>query len=196
MRKIGYARVSTVEQSLQLQVNALEAAGCTRIYRDEGISGALSDRDGLNAALKVLQPGDMLVVWRLDRLGRSLLHLVDLLDSFSREKIEFQSLTERIDTSSAGGRLVFHMMAALAEFERHLISERTVAGMEAARRKGNHMGRPRLLTDAQRKAAVRAVIDEGKRFADVAEYYNVHHCTIRRIVADARARAGIHDGPG
>lgn len=196
MRKIGYARVSTVEQSLQLQINALQSAGCTRIYRDEGVSGALSDREGLNAALKALKPGDMLVVWRLDRLGRSLLHLVDLLDSFSRQEIQFQSLTERIDTSSAGGRLVFHMMAALAEFERHLISERTVAGMEAARQKGYHMGRPPLLTVAQRHAAARAVIDEGKRFADVAKHYNVHHCTIRRIVADERARIEFYDEPG
>lgn len=196
MRKIGYARVSTVEQSLNLQVNALKAAGCSRIYRDEGVSGALAERDGLNAALDALKPGDMLVVWRLDRLGRSLLHLVDLLDSFSLENIEFQSLTEKIDTSSAGGRLVFHMMAALAEFERHLISERTVAGMEAARLKGNHMGRPRVLTEAQREAAARAVIDEGKRFVDVAEHYNVHQCTIRRIVADARAHLTHLDGTG
>ena len=188
MRKIGYARVSTVEQNLQMQIRALKAAECVKIYHDKGISGALPERAGLNAALKVLQPGDMLVVWRLDRLGRSLLHLVDLIDSLSRQKIEFQSLTESIDTSSAGGRLVFHIMAALAEFERHLISERTVAGMEAARQKGNHLGRPSVLTDAQRLAAARAVINEGKRFADVASHYNVHHCTIRRIVADARAR--------
>ncbi|CAM5317987.1 DNA invertase Pin-like site-specific DNA recombinase [Aquamicrobium terrae] len=196
MVKIGYARVSTVEQCLHLQIIALEAAGCSKIYRDEGISGASSEREGLNAALKTLQPGDMLVVWRLDRLGRSLLHLVDLLESFSRENIEFQSLTEKIDTSSAGGRLVFHMMAALAEFERHLISERTVAGMEAARLKGNHVGRPHVLTGAQRVAAARAVIEEGQRFVDVANQYQVHHYTIRRIVADARAHSEHYDGSG
>ena len=138
--------------------------------------------------MKAVKPGDMLVVWRLDRLGRSLLHLVELLEVLSRKEIEFQSVTERIDTSSAGGRLVFHMMAALAEFERHLISERTVAGIEAARQRGAHIGRPHRLTDAQKREVAHAVINEGKKYAEMAALFNVHHCTIRRIVADARAR--------
>lgn len=191
MRKIGYGRVSTTEQSLQLQINALRQAGCDRTFLDEGVSGALAHRTGLTKALKALKPGDMLVVWRLDRLGRSLLHLVDLLESFARRKIEFQSLTEQIDTSTAGGRLVFHMMGALAEFERHLISERTVAGMAAARLNGAHIGRPHVLTDLQKLEVVQAIIEDGKKVAEIAEQYHVHHCTIRRVVANAKERGEL-----
>ncbi|TIP00949.1 MAG: recombinase family protein, partial [Mesorhizobium sp.] len=146
-----------------------------------------AERDGLKAALKALDPGDKLIVWRLDRLGRSLLDLVSLLDSLSGRKIEFQSLTEQIDTVTAGGRLVFHMMAALAEFERHLIRERTVAGMEVARQNGSRIGRPKILSDMQRREIVRAIVVDRKKFAEVADHYNVHCCTVRRIVASAAA---------
>jgi DNA invertase Pin-like site-specific DNA recombinase len=187
MKKVGYARVSTVEQNIDLQHSALRSANCDLIYRDEGASGATSERNGLKAALKALNPGDKLIVWRLDRLGRSLLDLVRLLDSLSCRKVEFQSLTEQIDTVTAGGRLVFHMMAALAEFERHLIRERTVAGMEVARQNGSRIGRPKILSDMQRREIVRAIVVDGKKFADVADRYNVHCCTVRRIVASAAA---------
>lgn len=141
--KIGYARVSTDDQNLDLQINALDAAGCTRIFTDKGISGAQSERSGLTAARLALEEGDTLVVWRLDRLGRSLIHLIKLLDELGKQGVHFQSLTENLDTTSAGGRLVFHIMAALAEFERALISERTKAGMKAAKARGVHVGRPR-----------------------------------------------------
>jgi DNA invertase Pin-like site-specific DNA recombinase len=113
--------------------------------------------------------------------------LVGLLDSLSGRKVEFQSLTEQLDTVTAGGRLVFHMMAALAEFERHLISERTVAGMEVARQNGSLIGRPKILSDMQRREIVQAIVVDGKKFADVADRYNVHCCTVRRIVASAAA---------
>lgn len=190
MRKLGYARVSTVDQSLALQINALNSAGCEQIYRDEGISGATAERPGLNALIADLQPGDMLVVWRLDRLGRSLLNLVALINTLAQKGVEFRSLTENIDTSSAGGRLVFHMMAALAEFERALISERTRAGMQAVRADGRQLGRPPALTDDQRVEAVSAVVDEGEQFSAVAGRYRVHARTIRRAVKDHQAACG------
>ncbi|MBV2143761.1 recombinase family protein [Falsochrobactrum sp. TDYN1] len=143
--KIGYARVSTDDQKMDMQINALKRAGCRHIYTDQGISGATPERPGLQQALKSLTDGNMLVVWRLDRLGRSLIQLVELVNSLGNRGVEFRSLSESIDTSSSGGRLVFHIMAALAEFERTLISERTRAGMEAARLKGIHVGRPRKI---------------------------------------------------
>lgn len=141
--KIGYARVSTDGQKLDLQLNALKRAGCDQVFIDQGASGASTERVGLQKALKKLKKGDTLIVWRLDRLGRSLLHLVDLVHSLGESGVEFQSMTESIDTTSSGGRLVFHLLAALCEFEREMISERTKAGMEAARLKGKHIGRPR-----------------------------------------------------
>lgn len=148
-RKVGYARVSTEEQKVDLQLNALKQAGCDQIFVDEGVSGAKADRVGLKKVLASLQPGDTLVVWRLDRLGRSLINLVSLMSELGSRGIEFYSLMENIDTTSAGGRLVFHLMAALAEFERSLISERTRAGMEAAKLRGIQVGRPRRIKPAQ-----------------------------------------------
>lgn len=141
--KVGYARVSTDDQKVDLQRHALEKAGCDEIFVDHGISGEKADRAGLQKAINALRPGDMLVVWRLDRLGRSLINLVVLVNSLGTRGIKFRSLTESIDTGSFGGRLVFHLMAALAEFERSLISERTKAGMAAAKLRGKHAGRPR-----------------------------------------------------
>ena len=148
-RRVGYARVSTEEQKVDLQLNALKQAGCEQIFVDEGVSGAKADRAGLKKALASLQPGDTLVVWRLDRLGRSLINLVGLMSELGKRGVEFHSLMENIDTTSAGGRLVFHLMAALAEFERSLISERTKAGMEAARLRGIHVGRPKGIRTKQ-----------------------------------------------
>ncbi|MBY0560999.1 recombinase family protein [Hyphomicrobium sp.] len=139
---IGYARVSTDEQSIDLQLDALERAGCQRIFNDSGFSGALKSRPALDELLAYLKPGDTLVTWRLDRLGRSLSHLILLVNDLEVRGIAFKSLSEAIDTSTAGGRLQFHMMGALAEFERALISERTKAGMAAARLRGVQLGRP------------------------------------------------------
>jgi DNA invertase Pin-like site-specific DNA recombinase len=139
---IGYARVSTDEQSVDLQIDALERAGCGRIYRDSGFSGVLRSRPALDEALACLKPGDTLVTWRLDRLGRSLAHLISLVSDLEKRGIAFKSLSEANYTSTASGRLQFHMMGALAEFERALISERTKAGMAAARSRGVQFGRP------------------------------------------------------
>jgi DNA invertase Pin-like site-specific DNA recombinase len=187
--KVGYARVSTEEQDLSLQVNALKAAGCERIYSDHGISGIKPTRPGLDGALAGLAAGDKLVVWRLDRLGRSLVQLIHLLEGLGLRDIRFQSLNENIDTSSSGGRLVFHMMAALAEFERTLISERTRAGMAAARAQGRHMGRRPSLTLEQCAEARRSIEAGGQPLAEVASHYRVHPRTLRRLLEHAATGA-------
>lgn len=180
--KIGYARVSTEEQSLDLQIEALKRAGCNRIFTDYGISGKGFDRPGLHAALSTLKAGDLLVVWRLDRLGRSLSKLVQLVEGLGRREVEFQSLTESINTTSPGGRLTFHIMAALAEFERALISERTRAGMAVARKKGRHLGRPPSMSPEQVSAARRS-LKNGERSEIVAKRFNVTLRTLKRHVA-------------
>lgn len=178
--KVGYARVSTEEQNLSLQINALTEAGCDKIFTDQGISGAVGVRRGLDEALSALSPGDKLVVWRLDRLGRSLFQLIQLLETLGKKGILFRSLNEHIDTSSSGGRLVFHLMGALAEFERALISERTRAGMEAARMRGQRIGRRPSLTFEQRRDAYHLIKCEQRSFEDVANQYSVHPQTLRR----------------
>lgn len=182
MRRIGYARVSTGEQSLALQTDALKAIGCERIYADHGFSGSLAVRPGLTKALRSLQPSDKLVVWRLDRLGRSLANLIRLLDDLGRKNIRFQSLNESIDTGSPGGRLIFHMMGALAEFERTLISERTRAGMAAARAQGKHVGRPRSLTQEQCLEALRLMEVEGLSVDQAAGLYHVTPRTLQSLL--------------
>ena len=183
-KTIGYARVSTEEQSLDLQVQALEQAGCEKIYTDHGVSGATHSRQGLDRALAALRAGDKLVVWRLDRLGRSLSHLVQLLEKLGRRKVRFHSVTENIDTTSSGGRLVFHMMAALAEFERSLISERTRAGMAAARAQGRHMGRQPSLSRTQCDEALRLMHEEQWTRAQAAAHFGVHPRTLLRHLRD------------
>jgi DNA invertase Pin-like site-specific DNA recombinase len=180
VRKIGYARVSTDEQNLDLQRAALEGAGCACIYEDHGISGAAQCRPGLSKALADMSKGDVLVVWKLDRLGRSLPHLVGLLDELGKRGVGFASITESIDTTTAGGRLVFHMMAALAEFERSVIVERTKAGMSAARRRGKRLGRPGKLT-AEHLAHARALLATGEHTRrSVAALLGVDESTLRR----------------
>jgi DNA invertase Pin-like site-specific DNA recombinase len=139
---IGYARVSTDEQDAALQLDALINAGCGAVFQDKA-SGASACRPALDDALKHLKPGDTLVAWRLDRLGRSLQHLIAIVTTLEERRVGFRSLTEAIDTNTAGGRLLFHVMGALAEFERSLIAERTRAGMAAAKARGRHVGRPR-----------------------------------------------------
>lgn len=144
----GYARVSTVDQDPALQLDALKAAGCVRIFTDK-VSGKLERRPQLDKLLDVLLPGDVIVVWRLDRLGRSLKHLVGFLSDLGERGVEFRSLTEAIDTTTASGKLLFNIMGSLAEFERALIVERTQAGLAAARARGRHGGRPRKVDDAK-----------------------------------------------
>jgi DNA invertase Pin-like site-specific DNA recombinase len=151
--KIGYARVSTQEQNLDLQTDALKAAGCGRIIEDTA-SGNRAQRSGLDRARDLLREGDVLVVWRLDRLGRSLRHLIELMAELEKEGIGFQSITEAIDTTTPGGKLVFHIFGALAEFERNLIRERTKAGLDAARARGKKGGRRKKLDEKKRQLAV------------------------------------------
>lgn len=181
--KIGYARVSTDEQNLALQEDALHRAGCAEMFADRGVSGAEFSRPGLDAALEKLASGDTLVVWRLDRLGRSLTKLVELVNALGDRGIQFESLTESIDTSSAGGKLIFHMMAALAEFERALISERTRAGIAAARHRGKELGRRRALSLVQREEALALL--RHVPLHEVAQRYGVHPRTLRRLQAAA-----------
>lgn len=189
-RKIGYARVSTEEQNLDLQIQALERVRCDRIYSDSGISGQAHARPGLERALAELGQGDKLVVWRLDRLGRSLVQLVHLLEQLGARGIRFRSLCEHIDTSSSGGRLVFHMMAALAEFERSLISERTRAGMAAARARGKHVGRLPSLSREQCLEARRYLL-AGRTPVEVAGHFEVTPRTLLRLVGRLDGDDGV-----
>ena len=180
--RIGYARVSTLEQNLDLQRDALLNAGCEKIIEDLGQSGAGKCRAGLKEAIEIAGQGDTLVVWRLDRLGRSLVDLIAILGQLAERGAEFHSLTEAIDTNSSGGRLVFHMMGALAEFERNLISERTRAGMAAAKRSGKQIGRPRALSDKKIQEA-KILLNEGKQSINiVASSFGVHPKTLKRAL--------------
>lgn len=179
---IGYARVSTEVQKLDLQIKALEDLGCDKIFADHGQSGSAFDREGLAAALRALETDDTLVVWRLDRLGRSLAGLVDLMVRLGEQGAHFRSVTENIDTSSSGGKLMFHMMAALAEFERTLISERTRAGMTAARERGSQLGRPKALTRDQVESAWRAIEDGVESPRQIAGRFNVSIRTLQRHI--------------
>jgi Enterobacteriaceae phage serine recombinase len=188
LRRIGYARVSTGEQNLQLQIDALRAAGCEKIFRDK-VSGASDERPGLARALRALEPGDVLVVWRLDRLGRSLKHLIELIHDLSTAGHGFRSLCETIDTGSASGRLFLHMMGALAEFERALIAERTKAGLQAARLRGKRLGRPAAL-DEQQLALARRLKSEGAKQKQIAAACGVSVATIYRGLREAERKSG------
>ncbi|GAA4107617.1 recombinase family protein [Enteractinococcus coprophilus] len=178
---LGYARVSTGDQDARLQHDALTAAGCYRIFTDTA-SGALQSRPELDKLLDQLRPGDTLVVWRLDRLGRSIRHLIDQLSELQDRGIEFRSLQENIDTSSPGGRLVFHIFASLAEFERDLIRERTNAGLAAARARGRTGGRPPRLTPHQVTTAKKLYDQQDMTVAQIGEVLGVSRSTIYRAL--------------
>lgn len=178
---LGYARVSTGEQDASLQHDALTAAGCYRVFTDTA-SGSLESRPELNKVLDQLRPGDTLVVWRLDRLGRSIRHLIDQLAALQDRGIEFRSLQENIDTSSSGGRLVFHLFASLAEFERDLIRERTNAGLKAARARGRTGGRPPLLTKDKLRTARKLYEQQDMTVAQIGEVLGVSRTTIYRAL--------------
>ncbi|MGO4801007.1 recombinase family protein [Pseudomonas sp. W22_MBD1_FP4] len=154
---IGYARVSTTDQDLSLQLNALESAGCLRIFTDK-VSGKTHKRPGLSRALRVLSVGDTLVVWKLDRLGRSMKGLIDLAATLERRKIDLRSLTDGIDTKYPAGRFFFNVMAALAVMERELCVERTLAGLEVARLAGRRGGRPRIMTEEKCSEARKLIL--------------------------------------
>jgi DNA invertase Pin-like site-specific DNA recombinase len=174
---IGYARVSTADQHLGLQRDALAKAGCARVYADDGMSGTTTKRPQLTRALKALQGGDTLVVWRLDRLGRSLPHLIATIDELGRRGCNFRSITEAIDTTTAGGTLILHIMGALAQFERTLIVERTKAGLAAARRRGVHLGRKFALSN-ERLEHARQLKDAGESPTAIARTLGCSRSTV------------------
>lgn len=170
--KIGYARVSTADQHLRMQEDALKSAGCEEIYSDV-ISGVKSQRPGLDKALNFAREGDTIVVWKLDRLGRSIQHLIQTITSLIEKKIAFKSLQENIDTSTSGGKLIFHIFSALAEFERDLIQERTQAGLKAARVRGKMGGRPPLLDNRQINRMIEMYDEQKNTVAEICKIYNI-----------------------
>lgn len=178
---VGYARVSTPEQSLDLQLDALRSAGCKRIFSDIA-SGAKSDRPGLTEALSYLRKGDTLVVWKLDRLGRSLQHLIEVIKNLGEIGIEFKSLQEALDTSTAGGKLAFHIFGAMTEFERELIRERTLAGLTAARARGRHGGRRNVLSNKQIEAGKILAKDKSRSIKDICNILNCSASTYYRYI--------------
>jgi DNA invertase Pin-like site-specific DNA recombinase len=176
---IGYARVSTADQNLDLQSDALSVAGCTRVFMDTA-SGSIADRPQLTACLDYVRAGDTLVAWRLDRLGRSLPHLIDTVRGLADRGVGFRSAQEAIDTTTPGGRLVFAVFGALAEFERDLICERTHAGLAAARARGRVGGRKPALTPTKAKAARNLYDAGGTTVAEIAQVVGVSRATLYR----------------
>ena len=178
--KTGYARVSTNDQDTQLQLDALNAAGCERIYQEKQ-SGVKQDRLELQQCLKSLRAGDSLIVWKLDRLGRSLQHLIEVIADLENRQIGFQSLTENIDTTSPTGKLIFHIFGSLAEFERGLIRERVKAGLTAAKNKGTKFGRPQALKEPDKDMAL-AMFNGGATKIAIARHFNVTRQTIYTLL--------------
>jgi DNA invertase Pin-like site-specific DNA recombinase len=190
---IGYARVSTDEQTNAAQLSELKKAGCKRIY-EEKLSGRDADRPELKRCLDRLDEGDTLMVWRLDRLGRSLRDLLEIVNSLQKRKVTFVSLKERFDTGTAAGRLIFHFFASLTQFERELIRERTVAGLTAARARGRLGGRRRKLDDKQAEA-IRTLWDSNRHAKhDIAERFGVSKSTIDRIVRPVPIKTSNREG--
>lgn len=183
---IGYARVSTKDQRADLQKDALKKVGCEKIFVDKK-TGKHLNREGLEKALDILREGDTLVVWRLDRLARSLKHLIELISHLEENKIGFKSITETIDTTTTGGRLVFHIFGALAEFERNLIRDRTMAGLEAARARGKKGGRRYKLPDKKREIAVELHKDGKHSVKDICETMNISKQTLYNYIGKYEA---------
>ena len=180
---IGYARVSTSDQNNSLQTDALEKAGCERIYK-ESVSGASRERPELSRGFGTLREGDNLIVWRLDRLGRSLKDLVAIISELETKGVGFQSLTEAIDTTTAGGKLVFHIFAALAEFERTLIQERTKAGLAAARARGRKGGRKPKMTKEDARKAKAMLLDPCMTKTNIAQHFKVSRVTLNKALGE------------
>jgi len=179
--KIGYARISTVDQNLELQTDALEKTGCEKIFTDQA-SGAKDDRQGLIDAIEFCRTGDSMVVWKLDRLGRSLKHLIETINLLLEKKVGFVSIQESIDTTTSGGKLIFHVFGALAEFERELIRERTNAGLASARSRGRMGGRPKVMTAKQLRIAQTMLKDPKTTVKDVCETLQVSKTTLYRYL--------------
>jgi DNA invertase Pin-like site-specific DNA recombinase len=188
--KVGYARVSTHDQNLSLQLDVLTQTGCEEIYQDQ-VGGAKAERSGLQDALAYLRQGDTLVVWRLDRLGRSLKHLIETVTMLEERGIGLQSLQESIDTTTSGGRLVFHIFGALAEFERNLIRERTQAGLQAARARGRMGGRPKAL-DTKKAELLYQLYDEKKH--SIRELCDIMGISKSTLYTYLEQRGGRNEG--
>ena len=187
---VGYARVSSPDQNIDMQIDALNKAGCEVIYTDDGISGARQDRPGLKKALKALKPGDTLIVWKIDRMARSLLHLLTIAEDFQRQGIQLKSLTEPIDTTSPMGRAFYQMCGVFAELLRTQGKENQRAGINAAKRRGKHLGRPRKLTPEQLRYATEMTSKGEKTLADMAALYRVDKTTLYRAMKRS-TRPGI-----
>lgn len=177
--RVAYARISTLDQSLELQLDALKKYGCEKVFTDKA-SGSKDDREGLREALDFVRKGDELVVWRLDRLGRSIKHLIQTVNELNDQGVNFTSLTESISTESASGRLVFHIFSALAEFERDLIRMRTKAGLEAARARGRKGGRPRLMESEKVELASTLMKNKDLSVNQICETLKVSRSTLYR----------------
>ena len=187
---VGYVRVSKLEQDEALQIDALRVSGCEKWFTDK-ITGSTFERKGLDEALSYVRNGDTLVVWKLDRAGRSLKHLIELVGDLEKRGIDFVSLTEKIDTTTPGGKLIFHIMGALAEFERDLIRERTNAGLESARARGRTGGRPKKLrTPAKVAMALSLYKDDEHSIDDICEQLHISRSTLFRYVRQAKAPEG------
>jgi DNA invertase Pin-like site-specific DNA recombinase len=184
---LGYARVSTDDQTTSLQLDALRQAGCERTF-SEHASGASSERPVLAEALSHTQSGDTFVVWRLDRLGRSLPHLIEIVQRLETEGVGLRSLTEGIDTTTPNGRLIFHLFGALAQFERELIRERTIAGLAAARARGRKGGRPPKLSAEKLRVAQRLLKDPESTVSEVARTLGVHRSTLHKALQGSVAK--------
>lgn len=177
---VGYARVSTVEQNLALQVDELKKHGAAKIFEDKA-SGSIKDRRGLNQMIDILREGDTLLIWKLDRLGRSLKNLIELVSELNEKGIHFKSITDSIDTSTVSGRFFFHIMASLAQMERELIIERTKAGLESAKKQGRVGGRKRVMTDSKIKSA-KKLLKAGELPKIVAKDLGVSLATLYRHI--------------
>ena len=182
---IGYARISTQDQTLHLQLDALKGAGCSKVFTDT-VSGIHTERKGLAEALDYLRPGDTLVVWRLDRLGRSLKHLIETITYLAERQIGFKSLTENIDTTTSGGKLIFHVFCALAEFERDIIRERTQAGLGAGRGRGRLGGRPKALPPKKLAMLQALYQDKANSIDDILKTLKISRATLYRYVSERR----------
>ena len=182
-RRIGYARVSTKDQKLRMQLDGLSAVGCAPIFEDHGVSGIKSSRAWLDAMLSELASGDTVVVFKLDRLGRSVLLMADLLVRFQRSGIHFCSLSEGINTTPPGGKLVYHLFSAFAEFQRDMIAENTALGLEAARKRGARLGRPPVLTVDAVLAAHRVIEQDGVSVTEAARRIGANRMTLKRALA-------------
>ena len=183
--KIGYARVSTTDQHLESQIEALTKEGCEKIFQEKS-SGSSRDREELKQALSILREGDTFVVTKLDRLGRTVKQLVDLIDDFQKQKVQFKSINDAIDTTTANGRFFFHIMSGFAELERELIRERTQVGLTSARSRGRLGGRPNVHTTDKKDRVYQMVMENNQTVSEIAEALNISRSTIYRYIDKKR----------